>query len=319
MEYVVALAEEEQFTRAAALCGVSQSGLSAAIRALEDELGTRLFARTTRRVAPTEAGLALLPYARAVLDQAAAGRDAVVRATHELSGTLRLGAEQCLGVVDVPPLLERFRRRYPQVDIAFTQAGSHELVAAVRSGDLDVAFVATQEHLTGVRPVELGRREVVLLCPPGHPLSAASKVDWEALSGHDFIDFQPSWGVRSLNDAVCAARGVARHVRCTVNDIHTLLDLVDRGLGIALVPQHVAAKPQAAGLVPVRLPQQAWWVVSAVVGPAPGLAPRLLELLDADEDVAAAVAQRGTARGPGERATTATAAAVAVAAAPGQG
>lgn len=282
MEYVVVLAEEQQFTRAAAMCGVSQSGLSAAIRALEDELGTRLFTRTTRRVEPTEAGLALLPHARALLDEAAAGRDAVVRASRELRGTLRIGAEQCLGVVDVPPLLERFRRRYPQVDIAFTQAGSHELVAGVRAGELDLAFVATEEHLAQVRRTELGRREVVLLCPPGHALAGSARTGWSALAGHDFIDFQPSWGVRSLNDTVCEARGVARRVRCTVNDIHTLLDLVGRGLGVALVPQHVAAKPQAAGLVTVRLPQEdvPGWVVSAVTGNAPSLAPRLLELLE---------------------------------------
>lgn len=288
MEYLVALAEEQQFTRAAALCGVSQSGLSAAIRALEDELGTRLFTRTTRRVEPTEAGRALLPHARALLDEAAAGRDAVVRASHELSGTLRIGAEQCLGVVDVPPLLERFRRRYPQVDIAFDQAGSHELVAGVRTGDLDVAFVATQEHLGSVRATELGRREVVLLCPPGHPLSAAARTTWAALAGHDFIDFHSSWGVRSLNDAACTTRGVTRRVRCTVNDIHTLLDLVDRGLGVALVPQHIAAKPQASCLATVRLPQDGapQWVVSAVTGSAPTLAPRLLELLDAEQEAA---------------------------------
>ena len=80
MQYLVTLADEEQFTRAASVCGVSQSGLSAAIRALEDELGTSLFDRTTRRVEPTPAGLALLPHARTMLAQAAAARDAVVRA-----------------------------------------------------------------------------------------------------------------------------------------------------------------------------------------------------------------------------------------------
>ena len=72
MEYLVALADEQQFTRAAAVCSVSQSGLSAAIRSLEDELGTTLFARTTRRVEPTDAGLALLPFARSMLAQATA-------------------------------------------------------------------------------------------------------------------------------------------------------------------------------------------------------------------------------------------------------
>ena len=283
MEYLVALADEQQFTRAAAVCSVSQSGLSAAIRSLEDELGTTLFARTTRRVEPTDAGLALLPFARSMLAQATAGRDAVVRATRELSGQLRVGAEQCLGIVDVPSLLERFRRRYPLVDIHFTQAGSHDLVAQVRDDELDVAFVAVTDHLTRVTRSELGRWPVVLLCPPEHPLAASPRVDWAQLRDLDFIDFQESWAVRSLNDASCVAQGVGRRVRCTVNDVHTLLDLIHRGLGVALVPQHVAAKPQAAGLVSVQLPPSTTphWVVSAITGsPAAASAPLLLEILD---------------------------------------
>lgn len=294
LEYVVALADEQQFTRAAALCGVSQSGLSAAVRALEDELGGALFARTTRRVELTDAGLALVPHARAALAEAAAARDAVVRATAELSGRLAVGAEQCLGAVDVPPLLERFHRRYPQVDITFTQAGSHDLVDGVRAGRLDVAFVATTEHLTGVAVTELGRRPVVLLCPPDHRL-ARSRVDWPDLRETDFVDFHPSWGLRSLNDATCEKHGIGRHVRCAVDDVHTLLDLVHRGLGVALVPQHVAAKPQAVGLVAARLPDGAsQWVVQVVSAPSSPLAPRLLELVDTtagrqDEPVPAAV------------------------------
>ena len=296
MEYLVALADEQQFTRAAAVCHVSQSGLSAAIRSLEDELGTTLFMRTTRRVEPTDAGLALLPHARSMLAQATAGRDAVVRATNELSGQLRVGTEQCLGIVDVPPLLERFRRRYPLVDIHFTQAGSHDLVGQVRDGELDVAFVAATDHLTRVTRTELGRRPVVLLCPPEHPLAASARLDWADLRDVDFIDFHESWAVRSLNDAACAAHSVARRVRCTVNDVHTLLDLVQRGLGVALVPQHVAAKPQAAGLAVVQLPPASTphWIVSAVTAtPAAAAAPLLLEILDGelrsrdDETVAA--------------------------------
>ncbi|MCU1411162.1 MAG: LysR family transcriptional regulator [Rhodoglobus sp.] len=283
MEYLVALADEQQFTRAAAICNVSQSGLSAAIRGLEDELGTALFSRTTRRVQPTDAGLALLPHARQLLAGATAGRDAVVRATRELSGHLRVGAEQCLGIVDLPVLLEQFRRRYPLVDIHFTQAGSHDLVTQVREGELDVAFVATTEHLSLVSRTELGRWPVVLLCPPDHPVASSGQVDWADLRDHDFIDFQESWAVRSLNDAACDAQGVVRRVRCTVNDVHTLLHLVQRGLGVALVPEHVASKPDAAGLVSVRLPAGSTpqWVVSAITGsPAAASAPRLLELLD---------------------------------------
>ncbi|GLY58969.1 transcriptional regulator [Cellulosimicrobium cellulans] len=284
MEYLVALADERQFTRAAQLVGVSQSGLSAAVRGLEEELGASLFTRTTRRVEPTEAGLALLPYARSMLAQAAAARDAVVRATRALSGSLRVGSEQCLGVLDVTALLERFHRRYPQVEIHFAQAGSHDLLARVREGDLDVAFVATTEHLGPLSQTVLGSEPLVLVCAPEHPLAGRGRVEWSDLSGQEFVDFDPSWGARPVNDATCAAHGVHRRVRCSVNDVHTLLELVDRGLGIALVPRHVAGKPEAERLVTLALPEGGApsWVVSVVTGRwdrGASAAPQLLELL----------------------------------------
>ena len=285
MEYLVALADEQQFTRAAAVCHVSQSGLSAAIRGLEEELGTTLFDRTTRRVVPTDAGLALLPHARTMLAQAAAARDAVVRASHQLSGSLRVGAEQCLGMVDVNALLERVHLLHPLVELEFTQAGSHELVDRVNEGTLDVAFVAGGGQVTRLRRHELGRRPIVLLVPPQHPLADRERVEWADLRELDFVDFQESWAVRTLNDEACAAHGVARRISAAVNDVHTLLDLVHRGLGLALVPQHVAAKPQAAGLVTLQLPPESTpeWVVSAITGaPAAASAPLVLDLLDAD-------------------------------------
>jgi DNA-binding transcriptional LysR family regulator len=300
MEYLVALADARQFTRAAALSGVSQSGLSAAIRGLEEELGSSLFTRTTRRVEPTEAGPALLPHARAMLAQAAAARDAVVQATHAVSGSLHVGSEQCLGVVDVAALLERFHRRHPLVEIHFVQAGSHELLARVREGDLDVAFVATADGFGALSRTVLGSEPLVLVCAPEHPLAQRSRLEWADLVGQDFVDFDPTWGARPVNDATCAAHGAHRRVRFTVNDVHTLLDLVDRRLGIALVPRHVAAKPQAARLAVLELPETGSpsWVVSVVTGGrdhGASAAPQLLELL------AGAPACRGADAAPAGR------------------
>lgn len=287
MEYLLAVAEERHFTRAAELAGISQSGLSSAIRSLEEELGTPLFDRTTRRVELTEAGLALLPYARQMLAQAAGARDAVVKASREVTGSLRIGAEQCLGFVDVVALLERFHRRHPRVETHFTQAGSQDLVGLTRSGDIDVAFVATTKHLGALPHRMLGEESLVLLTAPDHPLAAAGSgrdVSWRALEGQDFIDFTPSWGVRELNDEILAAQGVSRRVRCTVNDVHTMLDLVARGLGIAIVPRHVAAKPQATTLRKLALPKTpglSWTVsvVSAARDRVDAPATHLLELL----------------------------------------
>ncbi|WP_082097284.1 LysR family transcriptional regulator [Demequina silvatica] len=285
MEYVVAVADERHFTRAASLVGVSQSGLSASVRALEEELGAPLFDRTTRRVELTEAGRAFVPYARTLLAHATRARDAVVDATREVSGILRIGAEQCLGIVDVAALLERFHHRHPQVEVHYVEAGSHDLVARVRAGELDAAFVAAAGHLGALPSRTLGEEDLVLLCPPGHAAAQAPGVGWADLAGFDFVDFHPSWAMRPLNDAAVAAAGGDRRVRFTVGDVHTLISFVGRGLGVAVVPAHVAAKPEAAGLVAVPLEGgRGRWTVSAVWSPrdrADSPTPHLLALLDA--------------------------------------
>ena len=268
MEYFVALADEEQFTRAAALCGVSQSGLSAAIRTLEDELGTVLFHRTTRRVEPTDAGRALLPHARTLIAQAAAARDAVGRSEHDLTGPVRVGTEQCLGTVDVHGILDRVHRLAPDAGLTFEQAGSRELADRVRGGELDIAFVAVTDHLGTLQRTELGRQHLVLLVRPDDPLAAGDDPDWTRLGGRDYVDFHESWAIRSLVDAAFLAHGISRRVHCAVGDVHALLDLVQRGLGVAIVPAHVARKPQAGGLVTRALPADApAWVVSAITAP----------------------------------------------------
>lgn len=280
MEYVLALADEQHFTRAAALCGVSQSGLSAAIRGLEDELGTTLFTRTTRRVELTEAGLALVPHARTMLAHAAAARYAVDDVSRELTGRLRIGTEQCLGVVDVNALLEKAHRRHPLLELHFVQAGSYQLAEGVRTGTLDVAFVAVSDHLGPIERIEFGRQPLVLLVPPGHPLDAGGVLGWEDLEEQDFVDFHKDWAIRGLNDAASASHRVKRRVRCSVNDVHTLLDLVHRGLGIAIVPQHVSAKSQAAGLTTRTMPADTpTWNVSAITSVSSNPSSRqLLEL-----------------------------------------
>ena len=286
MEYLVTLVDERHFTRAAQLIGVSQSGLSAGIRGLEQELGASLFTRTTRRVEPTDAALALLPHARAMLDQERAARDAVVHATHQVSGTLRIGTEQCLGVIDATALIDRFHRRHPQVEIQFRQAGSHDLIDSLRADALDVAFVAAAAHLGTLPHQALGDEDLVLVCPAGHALADVAVASWEALAVEDHVDFDPTWGVRPLTDAAFEARGLMRRVRFQVSDVHTLLDFVNRGLGVAIVPRHVSNKPEAARLATVALPNDApHWEVSVVQSRKAGsesAAPHLMELV-ADE------------------------------------
>ncbi|MBM7439868.1 LysR family transcriptional regulator [Streptomyces sp. HB132] len=256
LEHFVAVAEEQHFTRAAERLAVSQSGLSASVRALEHELKTPLFSRTTRTVRLTEAGTALLVEAERTLAGARAARDAVDAVRGLLRGTLTLGVEQCVAGVSTARLLAAFHREHPHMEIRLRQEGTSSLLEGVAGGRLDLAFAAT------VSPSEwrgelvpLAREPMVVLCAPGHRFAQeGARVAWGDLRGESFIDFHPDWGPRRAADEAFAAAGVRRStVALEVNDVHSLLELVHEGLGIAVVPHHFSRKPEARDLVAVEL------------------------------------------------------------------
>ena len=292
MEYFVALAEESQFTRAAEVTRVSQSGLSAAIKSLEDDLNAKLFTRTTRRVELTPAGRALFPHARNLLAEANAGRDAVTATIGAFTGSLRVGAEQCLGSINVPELVERFHRRHREVEITFTQAGSGELLRRMREGEVDLAFIAgTPEtgdpslRLTGLDHLTLATEPLVLLAPPEHPLASQKSVTWDDLRDRTFIDLDGSWAIRVVNDEIFTKNKIPRRVAFTVSDIHALVDMINRGLGIAIVPQSISRKTIAADLRTLNLAvhRDPTWTVSAAYARSEnssGLTAEFLSLLD---------------------------------------
>ncbi|WBB66110.1 LysR family transcriptional regulator [Micromonospora sp. WMMD812] len=282
LEYFVAVAEERHFTRAAERMRVAQSGLSAAIRSLERDLDAELFVRSTRRVELTDAGRALLVEAHRTLASAVAARDAVAAVRGLLRGSLAVGSEQCLGVIDLPPMLASFRRAHPGVEIQLRYAGSGQVTEQIRQGRLNVGFVALPgPPPDGVRLLPLAAEEMVLLCHPGHRLAGRETVDVEALLGEDFVDFSSDWGARRVNDQTFARAEAERRVSVEVNDVHTLLDFVHQGLGVALVPAPVTRKPHAKGLHAATLAAGAGptWQVSVAVAAGAPPGPATAELL----------------------------------------
>ena len=300
LQYFVSVAEEQHFTRAAERLMISQSGLSAAIRALERELQAALFVRTTRRVTLTEAGRALLVEAERILAQASAAREAVAAVQGVLRGTLRLGAEQCVPGVHVAGLLAAFRRRYPQVEIRLRQSGSAALAAEVAAGRLDMAFAyRTQADGEQLRSVPLTSEPMTVLCHPDHDLAKAGTAPApQDLDGEVFVDFHPDCGPRRITDAAFAALGIQRPVALEVNDVHSLLDLVDEGLGIAVVPRHFEFKRPGLTALPLRIEAGTMYEAAALF-PAPQAtspAARALEaLLEASLSEAAAAGEAATA------------------------
>lgn len=292
LQHFVVVAEEQHFTRAAERLMVSQSGLSASIRALERDLRAALFVRTTRRVLLTEAGRALLEDAERILAQARAAREAVAAVQGVLRGTLTLGAEQCVAGVHPARLLAAFRRRYPQVEIRLRQWGSAALAAEVAAGRLDVAFAyRTESDTDHLRLVPLASEPMTLLCHPDHRLAKAGTPPRPRdLSEEVFVDFHPDWGPRRVTDTAFAALGVRRAVALEVNDVHSLLDLVDEGLGIAIVPRHFECKHPRLTALPMKDTGAVY--ETAVLLPAPRAtspaARALIALLEETQSPAAA-------------------------------
>jgi DNA-binding transcriptional LysR family regulator len=285
LEYFVTVADERSFTRAAARLHVVQSGVSAAIKALEHELDAALLERTSKRVALTDAGAALLPKARAALDAARAARDAVDEVRGGLRGTLRIGTLTSIGLVDQPALLGRFHRAHPDVILQLTVStrGSEGLVDALTDGSLDVALVSVPGRApTGVHVRQLLWHPLELVVPAGHRLTRLPVVRVEDLADERFVDFPIGYGNRTVVDRAFAAAGVDRQVSLEVIDITTGAAFVRHGLGVAILPRFAVPEDLDLVLVPVADVDLNWplGVATSAVRAPSAAARALLGMID---------------------------------------
>jgi DNA-binding transcriptional LysR family regulator len=279
LEYLVAVAEEANFTRAAHRVHISQSGVSAQVRQLEREVGAALVDRSARAARLTDAGAAALPHARAALAAAAALRQAVGEVSGLLRGRLVVGMVTACTVTGLFDALEAFHRAHPGVQVTLVEDHSAALAARVRSGSADLALVgaagATPEDLDAL-PVY--REGLAAAAPPGHPLLAGrTAVTLADLAGHPVVCMPAGTGVRAALDEACAARGVRLDVDMEASAPATVAGLAARGLGVAVLSETMAA----AHAGPLRAVPVADAGVPAVLAlvwkPAPG--PALAGLL----------------------------------------
>ncbi|MGT2531434.1 LysR family transcriptional regulator [Streptomyces nojiriensis] len=242
LEYFVAVAEEQNFTRAAERVHISQSGVSAQIRQLERELGAELFDRSGRTATLTAAGAAALAPARAAL--AAAG--AVGQAVGEVSGLIRgrITVGMVLGCT-VTPLFEAlaaFHRAHPGVEIALLEDNSDRLVQGVRAGTVDLALIGTATaNPAGLEAMTIVSERLVVLVPPGHPLAGRRRVALRDLGAHPIVCMPPGTGLRTVFDQACAARGIDPVIALQAGAADAVADLAARGLGVGILSESMAA------------------------------------------------------------------------------
>jgi len=269
LEYFVAVAEELNFTRAAARMFAVQSTVSAGIRALEQDLGATLFVRSTKSVALSPAGESLLPEARLALEAIDRVRNAA--SSSGVRGRLRVGIFTNVGFVDLPGLFGEFHELHPLVDLQLgaSASGSTGLADDVRRGRVDVAFMGLPLlDLAGLEVLTLAETRFVAVLPLGHPLAARKRLTLRDLADERFVDTPAGFGNRVVIERAFAEAGVARVVSTVVGDLSEIPRFVAAELGIAVVPELTLVTPP--GTVAVALVDPVVeWQLSVISRPNP--------------------------------------------------
>ncbi|WP_067128304.1 LysR family transcriptional regulator [Microtetraspora malaysiensis] len=243
LEYFVAVAEEENFTRAAERVHISQSGVSAQIRRLERELGAELFDRSARTTTLTVAGKAALEHARAALAAASAIGQAVGEVTGLIRGRLTVGMITGCTVTPLFDALAAFHRAHPGVEISLLEDNSDRLVEGVRAGTVDLALVgAATAAPEGLDALTIISERLVVAVPDGHPLTERGKVVLRDVCAHPVVCMPPGTGLRTVFDQACAARDLRPVIALQASAVDAIADLAARGLAVAVLSRSMAER-----------------------------------------------------------------------------
>jgi LysR family transcriptional activator of glutamate synthase operon len=245
LRYIVALAEERSFTRAAGKVLVAQPALSQQIAKLEAELGLPLVDRTTRRVAMTEAGDRLVVHARRVLKQVDVAREDLADLAGLRTGHLTIGASRTVGALDLSALLAEFHGRYPAVDLAVREDLSISLAKELRADELDLAFITVpgDAPVDGLELEVVSSEELVAVLPPDHELAARRKLRVVDLETQTIVAFRGGATIRRRLDEAAARAGFKLRVAFESNEVGRMRALVAAGLAIAVLPRSDAEQP----------------------------------------------------------------------------
>src|SRR5580700_5408134 len=247
----LSIAETLHFGRTAQLIHLSQPALSLQIRALEEEVGVRLFERNRRKTTLTAAGFAFREDATRALSQLdQAIRRARLAANGKL-GQLRIGFISTAGSEIVPNIVGQFRELNPEVEFSLRAITTADQVRMLETGSLDIGFLRLPigGH-SALDVVTVHREPFVLVVPVSHKLAKRKRVRLREVAGENFVMYERTWapGFHDLMFGILRDAGIVPNVTQTAGEVPTLISLVHSRMGITIMPASVA-KHSAASVV----------------------------------------------------------------------
>jgi DNA-binding transcriptional LysR family regulator len=241
------------FSRAAERLHYAQSSISAQIQSLEEELGVRLFDRLGRRILLTEAGERLLQFSDKLLELEEETL-AAVTGSKDPQGTLTIRIPESFGVHRLPPVIRRFRSRFPKVGLRFMTCAHEELQKDLRKGVTDLAFLLAESIQAADLDVEpVGFESIAIAAHPDHPLAKRSIVHTRDLEGQTILLSKVDCSYRRPFERMLIEAGVEADYSLIFNSVATLKQCVRQGIGIAILPEIAIKEDMETGKL-VALP-----------------------------------------------------------------
>ncbi|MDB5886447.1 MAG: transcriptional regulator, LysR family [Polaromonas sp.] len=238
LRYFLVLAEELHFGRAARRLSISQPPLSLNIQQLEASVGARLFTRSSKQVALTAAGLAFVPAARALIDQAAQAASHARDVGEGMAGSLAIGFAGTMLYSGLPGILASFQAKHPQLRLLLRELSSSEQLVELAHDRLDLGFVHTTRVPPELSQILVSSQAFVGCLPAGHALARQALLPIEALKGEPFAvvsrAVSPDYHDRII--AICTGAGFFPEIRFELRHWLSVVSLVSQGMGVALVP-----------------------------------------------------------------------------------
>jgi LysR family hydrogen peroxide-inducible transcriptional activator len=249
LRYFVAVADEGNFSRAAAKVRVAQPSLSQQIRKLEAEIGQPLFDRLPRSVVLTEAGRCFIDYARQILASIGDARRSVDDLKEAVTGKLAVGAIPTIAPYVLPELVVKFQKDYPEVTLELVEDVTDGITRRIDAGELDVALASSCEPSPTLRRQSLGSEQLLALVPETDPLATQTLVELDDLKSQRFLLLHEMHCLSQQVHHLLETRRLRPEIALAGSQLTTIARMVAAGIGVSIVPQMMVKHQATPGCV----------------------------------------------------------------------
>lgn len=238
LEYIVAIADHQQFQKAADACDVTQPTLSSMVQKLEEELGVKIFDRRQKPIVPTAVGNVILEQARLMLAQARRLRESVDEEQHAMSGTFRIAVLPTIAPYLIPRFFPNIAKRFPQLDLRIKEMRTADIRRALAKGEIDAAILARADHLEEFSIETLFFEQYFVYVSPDNQLNELSSIRTSDLKDASLWLLDEGHCFRDQLVKFCQLKGASHSQKAyKLGSIETFMRIVEQGVGATFIPE----------------------------------------------------------------------------------